>query len=108
MKWGMFIFKAKTWLFEVIKRLTLSTEDMPNILQSPKHFSTENKNSIRKLEAVRRFLFFWQTIFNMLHALSIGELFDGVEIIMVMGKQIFRNSAKFNYYFKPNCARTSN
>ena len=31
----------------------------------------------------------------MLYALSIGELFDGVEIIMAISRQIFGNSEEF-------------
>ena len=40
----------------------------------------------------------------MLYALSIGELFDSVEIIMAISRQIFGNS---ELLFKPKSARTS-
>ena len=53
-------------------------------------------------DAVRRFLRFALIISNMLYAVATGEVFDGVEIIMAISRQIFGNS---ELLFKPKSAR---
>ena len=51
-----------------------------------------------------QFLCLVQIISNMMYALSVGELFEGVEIIIAIIRQIFGNSGLL---FKPKSARTS-
>ena len=62
-------------------------------------FKVENENSISACDAVRQFFCFTLIICKILYALSIGQLFDGFEIIMAVSREIF---------FKLKSARTSN
>ena len=62
-------------------------------------FKADNENSISACDTVKQFFCFTLIIFKMLYALSIGQLFDGFEIIMAISREIF---------FKSKSARASN